>query len=200
MLFIILDQLWYLLKKLILSQGLRLWRSSILWLILINLLGLLTIRLVQAWRRGFIIATHVGGRAECRSFRRLLGLGIWGIIRVATHWSWKKVLLLHLMLNILLLLSGNGALIGGCAFDIVSTNNTWSMHRLGRDAAWLLAYLRRLRHCGGIELLLRYTSLRTSIIALLRRWRDLEALNEFLVVLPRCTLSISYTFNSVLQS
>lgn len=203
MLFVILDQLGYLLDKLILRQRLRLWGSRVLCLILINLLDLLLTRLVQAWRRGLIVRTHIGGGAECRSLRGLLGLSICGTIRVATHGPWEEVLLLNLMLHILLLLSGNRAFIRRCALDVIArvdTTYTWSVHGLGRDSAWLLSDLRGLCHCGGIELLLRDTSLRTtSVIALLRGWWDLEALDEFLIVLPSGTLSIPYTFNRVLQ-
>lgn len=121
-------------------------------------------------------------------------------IRVTAHWAREKVLLLNLMLHILLLFSGYWALIRRCALNVVwIICDTLSMDWLRRDTStWLLANL-GLHYSWRIVLLLWDISLRaTSIVTLLRRWGNLEALYEFLVVLSCCALSIPYTFYCML--
>lgn len=202
MFLVVFYQLWYLFDQLILSQRLRLLqRRIILCLVHIDLLGLLTSsrRFVQG-RLWCLVATNIGSRAKIRSLRSLLCLGIGtSIVRVSTHGPREEILLLHLMLHILLLLSSYRALIGGCPLDVARvSSHARCVHRRGWDPTRLLANL-RLSHGWWIVLLLWDGPLRaTSIVTLLRRWWNFEALNEFLVVLTSCTFPISYAFNSML--
>ena len=131
MLLVVLDQLRYLLDQLVLGQRLLrlllllLLRRGVLCLVHIDLLGLLTsCRLVQTRLRRLVTA-HIGSRAKSRGLGRLLGLGVGSsVVGVSTHRPREEVLLLHLMLHLLLLLSGDGALIRGRPLDVASAADT----------------------------------------------------------------------------
>ena len=103
------------------------------------------------------------------------------------------------MLHLLLLLSGDRALIRGRPLDVASAaDSTRCVHGRGRDSARLLSDL-RLSHGGRIELLLGDGPLRAaSVVALLRGRGNLKALYEFLVVLSGRALPISYAFHRML--
>lgn len=199
-LLVVFDEFRYLLNQLVLGEWLL--RGLRGGLLLLGHVDLCSRWLVERWLWG-LVAADIGRGAESWSLGGLLRLSVISpsIVRVTTHRAREEVLLLHLMLDLLLLLSGDRAFIGRCTFDRISGGDTWCVHRGRRDTSGgLFAYL-GLSHSGGVVLLLlRDSALGTPrIVALLGGGRNFKALNEFLVVLTRCTLPISYTFYCMLQ-